>query len=75
MHKVGIFRTGDELTEAVAEIGQLLDDCDNAVLRCKDPGVNPELAFALRLKGMLASCDDRRKGCAGENRESRRAFP
>jgi len=53
MHKVGIFRTGDELDEAVATIGQLLDDCDNAVLRCKDPGVNPELAFALRLKGML----------------------
>ena len=53
MHKVGIFRTGDELDEAVATIGQLLDDCDNAALRCKDPGVNPELAFALRLKGML----------------------
>jgi fumarate reductase flavoprotein subunit len=53
MHKVGIFRTGAELGEAVAEIGQLLDDCDNAVLRCKDKGVNPELAFALRLKGML----------------------
>lgn len=51
--KVGIFRTGDELDEAVTEIGQLLDDCDNAVLRCKEPGVNPELAFALRLKGML----------------------
>ncbi|MDH3491319.1 MAG: fumarate reductase flavoprotein subunit, partial [Gammaproteobacteria bacterium] len=53
MHKVGIFRTGPELDEAVTELQQLLDDCDNAVLRCKDPGVNPELAFALRLKGML----------------------
>ncbi len=53
MHKVGIFRTGEELDEAVAEIRALLADCDNAVLRCKDPGVNPELAFALRLKGML----------------------
>ena len=53
MHKVGIFRTGDELSEAVNELQTLLDDCDNAVLRCKDPGVNPELAFALRLKGML----------------------
>ncbi|MGB5630249.1 MAG: fumarate reductase flavoprotein subunit [Woeseiaceae bacterium] len=52
-HKVGIFRTGAELDEAVRDLGQLLDDCDNAVLRCKDPGVNPELAFALRLKGML----------------------
>jgi fumarate reductase flavoprotein subunit len=53
MNKVGIFRTGDELQEAVSELTQLLNDCDNAVLRCKDPGVNPELAFALRLKGML----------------------
>jgi fumarate reductase flavoprotein subunit len=53
MHKVGIFRNGEELTEAVAELGKLLDDCDKAVLRCKDPGLNPELAFALRLKGML----------------------
>ncbi|MBT8101914.1 MAG: fumarate reductase flavoprotein subunit [Gammaproteobacteria bacterium] len=53
MHKVGIFRNGDELNEAVSELQQLLDDCDTAVLRCKDPGVNPELAFALRLKGML----------------------
>jgi len=53
MHKVGIFRNGDELEEAVTGLQQLLDDCDNAVLRCKDPGVNPELGFALRLKGML----------------------
>ena len=53
MHKVGIFRVASELEEAVSELGQLLDDCDNAVLRCKDPGVNPELSFALRLKGML----------------------
>ncbi len=53
MHKVGIFRTGEELAEAIDELGAMLDDCDNAVLRCKDPGVNPELAFALRLKGML----------------------
>ncbi len=53
LHKVGIFRNGDELAEAVGELRQLIDDCDNAVLRCKDPGVNPELAFALRLRGML----------------------
>ncbi|MCG8370966.1 MAG: fumarate reductase flavoprotein subunit [Proteobacteria bacterium] len=53
MHKVGIFRNGGELAEAVAGLGRLLDDCDNAVLRCREPGVNPELAFALRLKGML----------------------
>ena len=53
MQKVGIFRNAGELEQAVVELGKLLDDCDNAVLRCKDPGLNPELAFALRLKGML----------------------
>ncbi|MCP4301121.1 MAG: fumarate reductase flavoprotein subunit [Gammaproteobacteria bacterium] len=53
MHKVGIFRNGDELEVAVTELQRLLDDCDKAVLRCKDTGVNPELGFALRLKGML----------------------
>jgi fumarate reductase flavoprotein subunit len=51
--KVGIFRKEDELAEAVSELGQLLADCDQAVLRSKVPGMNPELSFALRLKGML----------------------
>ncbi|MDH3350216.1 MAG: fumarate reductase flavoprotein subunit [Gammaproteobacteria bacterium] len=53
MSKVGIFRTGDELAQAVDEIEALLVDCDKAVLRSKVPGMNPELTFALRLKGML----------------------
>ena len=53
MSKVGIFRSGDELQQAVDEIGALLADCDKAVLRSKVPGMNPELSFALRLKGML----------------------
>ena len=53
MGKVGIFRTGEELEEAVAEITHLLAECDKAVLRSKVPGMNPELSFALRLKGML----------------------
>ncbi|MDH3533860.1 MAG: fumarate reductase flavoprotein subunit, partial [Gammaproteobacteria bacterium] len=53
MNKVGIFRTGDELAQAVDEIAALLADCDKAVLRSKVPGMNPELTFALRLKGML----------------------
>ena len=53
MNKVGIFRTGDELETAVAELGTLLADCDKAVLRCRAPGMNPELTFALRLKNML----------------------
>ncbi|MEJ2274231.1 MAG: FAD-binding protein [Woeseiaceae bacterium] len=72
MHKVGIFRTGEELDEAIAELGQLLDDCDNAVLRCKDPGLNPELAFALRLKGMLRLAMTVAKGAAART-ESRGA--
>ena len=53
MHKVGIFRHGDELSEAVAELQQLYDGCDEAALRCRQPGMNPELTFALRIKGML----------------------
>jgi len=51
--KVGIFRTQDELAEAVTELEQLLAKCDQAVLKSKVPGMNPELSFALRLKGML----------------------
>ena len=53
MKKVGIFRNEEELAEAVTELGELLDACDRAVLRSKDPGMNPELSFALRIKGML----------------------
>ncbi len=53
MHKVGIFRNAEELSEAVAELQALLTSCDTAVLRSKAPGVNPELTFALRIKGML----------------------
>jgi fumarate reductase flavoprotein subunit len=50
---VGIFRTEDELTRAVDDLRGLLNECDRAVLRSKAPGMNPELTFALRLKGML----------------------
>ncbi len=53
LEKVGIFRNGDDLEQAVAELTRLLGDCDKAVLRSKAPGMNPELTFALRLKGML----------------------
>ncbi|MGB5580911.1 MAG: fumarate reductase flavoprotein subunit [Woeseia sp.] len=53
MSKVGIFRHGDELTEAVADLSGLLEQADKAVLRCKAPGMNPELTFALRIKSML----------------------
>ncbi|MEL7451210.1 MAG: fumarate reductase flavoprotein subunit [Pseudomonadota bacterium] len=53
MNKVGIFRSGDELEQAVAELKSLLADCERAVLRSKAPGMNPELTFALRIKSML----------------------
>ena len=53
MTKVGIFRNAEELGQAEAELRQLLASCDDAVLRSKGPGANPELAFALRIKGML----------------------
>jgi fumarate reductase flavoprotein subunit len=51
--KVGIFRTGEELTQAVEELGELHEASDKAVLRSKAVGMNPELTFALRLKSML----------------------
>ena len=51
--KVGIFRNGLDLESAVHEIQNLIDECSIAVLRHKGPGANPELAFALRLPGML----------------------
>jgi fumarate reductase flavoprotein subunit len=53
MQLVGVFRSGDELEQAVSNLRSLLDDCRTAVLRSKVPGMNPELAFALRLEGML----------------------
>jgi fumarate reductase flavoprotein subunit len=51
--KVGIFRNGAELAEAVTEIDQLREELGRTGLRCRAPGVNPELSFALRLSGML----------------------
>jgi fumarate reductase flavoprotein subunit len=51
--RVGILRTGPELESAVADLGRLLDQIRGASLRCRAPGVNPELSFALRLEGML----------------------
>jgi fumarate reductase flavoprotein subunit len=51
--RVGIFRTGEELTLAVNELKELLVKCDKIVLRSKVPGMNPELTFALRIKNMV----------------------
>jgi len=53
MQQVGIFRSADELEQAIGTLKSLLADCDKAVLRAKAPGMNPELSFALRLEGML----------------------
>jgi fumarate reductase flavoprotein subunit len=50
---VGIFRNGDNLKSAVTDIKSLIEECSRVVLRHKGPGANPELAFALRLPGML----------------------
>ncbi len=53
INKVGIFRHGPELEEAVSELHACLHDCGRAVLRSKVPGMNPELSDALRLEGMI----------------------
>jgi fumarate reductase flavoprotein subunit len=53
INQVGIFRNGPDLAEGVETLQELLAEVDRAVLACRDPGVNPELSFALRLKGML----------------------
>jgi fumarate reductase flavoprotein subunit len=52
MKRVGIFREGVELERAVSELKESLARIGRAVLRSKEPGMNPELSFALRLKGM-----------------------
>jgi fumarate reductase flavoprotein subunit len=51
-HQVGVFRNGDELEQATKELEGQLALVARASLRSKAPGVNPELAFALRLEGM-----------------------
>jgi fumarate reductase flavoprotein subunit len=53
INKVGIFRNGPDLEQAVQELRDCLRDCGRAVLRSKGPGMNPELSDALRLEGML----------------------
>ncbi|MCX7893012.1 MAG: fumarate reductase flavoprotein subunit [Burkholderiales bacterium] len=51
--KVGIFRDGPVLEQAVAELEQLLVRSRNIGLRCKGGGANPELATAYRVQKML----------------------
>lgn len=51
--KVGIFRHGDQLHEAVATLQALQHRACNIALRSSAPGANPELVAAYRLQRML----------------------
>ena len=51
--KVGIFRTGERLEEAVASLRGLLTRCRDIGLRTQVRGANPELAAAYRVEKML----------------------
>jgi fumarate reductase flavoprotein subunit len=51
--KVGIFRTGTELDQAVEELQKLLVRSRHIALRAHSPGANPELVTAYRVQKML----------------------
>ncbi len=51
--KVGIFRNGERLEEAVRDLQSLLERCRNIGLRTQVRGANPELAAAYRVEKML----------------------
>ncbi len=51
--KVGIFRTGADLTTAVSQLQALLERSRHIGLRHKAGGANPELATAYRVQKML----------------------
>ena len=51
--KVGIFRSGERLEEAVSSLRVLLARCDHMSLRTQVRGANPELAAAYRVEKML----------------------
>jgi fumarate reductase flavoprotein subunit len=51
--KVGVFRTGSELEQAMAELEALHREIGRVGLRCRAPGLNPELTAALRIEGMI----------------------
>ncbi len=53
MEKVGVFRNGDQLAQAVAELQQLHQRAQRLGLRSSGRGPNPEVSAALRLPGML----------------------
>ena len=51
--KVGIFRNGKDLKEAVDELSKLKEQLNNLHLRYKQIGTNRELELALRVEGMV----------------------
>ncbi len=51
--KVGIFRTGEELDEAVSELETLIERSRKIGVRSQASGANPELVGAYRLQKML----------------------
>ena len=51
--KVGIFRTGADLTSAVSELQVLLERSRHIGVRNGGPGANPELVTAYRVRKML----------------------
>jgi len=53
MDKVGIFRNGDDLTDAVTELEQLLIRSRNIEVKAKTLTANPELFNAYRVQRML----------------------
>lgn len=53
MDKVGIFRTGKELEEAVKELKTLIKQSEKVSVRSKRKSANPELTDVLRTKKML----------------------
>ena len=53
MEKVGLFRNGEHLAEAVDELQELLRRSGRVSVACGAPGANPELVLAYRLPRML----------------------
>jgi fumarate reductase flavoprotein subunit len=53
MEKVGVFRNGGQLAEAVDELQQLHQRAQRLGLRSSGRGPNPEVSAALRLPGMI----------------------
>jgi fumarate reductase flavoprotein subunit len=53
MEKVGVFRNGSQLAEAVEELQQLHKRAQRLGLRSNGRGANPEVSAALRLPGMI----------------------